>query len=77
MNSGYVDALTSFIFEFTDKIITRDLIEFSKHAGRKNMINQDDVILIARKTSYSDHLTQYLTENMGVSHSKRSKKSKQ
>ena len=55
VSAGYIDSLHQFILHFTKLIISRDLIEFSQHGGRK-IINEEDIILISRKTKYYNHL---------------------
>lgn len=49
--AGYVQMLSKFISQFTEKCIARDLVAFSKHAGRSK-ITDDDAVLISRKTKY-------------------------
>jgi histone H3/H4 len=63
--SGYFPAMATFIYQFTTKCVARDLIAFRNHAGRKT-ISEDDVILIARKTPFQEHLKSYLADELGA-----------
>lgn len=63
--SGYVQALSEFLFQFTSRCVSRDLIAFKKHGGRKSL-SPDDVLLVARKTNFKDHLQVYLRDKLGV-----------
>lgn len=65
VTTGYVEALTSLIYQFASRVVARDLIAFRDHAGRKN-ITEEDVILMARKAGFHDHLKKYLSEELGV-----------
>lgn len=63
VSTGYTNAISSFIYQFTSTCISRDLIAFKDHAGRKS-ISEDDALLISRKTRYHKHLIEYL-EDLG------------
>lgn len=63
VSTGYVNALSSFIYQFTSMCISRDLIAFRNHAGRRS-ISEEDALLISRKTKYHSHLIEYL-EDLG------------
>ncbi|KAK8837836.1 hypothetical protein M9Y10_036374 [Tritrichomonas musculus] len=63
VSTGYVNAISSFIYQFASMCISRDLIAFKDHAGRKS-ISEDDALLLSRKTKYHDHLIEYL-EDLG------------
>lgn len=63
VSTGFVNAISTFIYQFTSTCISRDLIAFRDHAGRKS-ISEDDALLISRKTKYHGHLIDYL-EDLG------------
>ena len=65
VTTGYVEALTSFVYQFASRVVARDIIAFRDHAGRIN-ISEEDVILMARKAPFYDHLKKYLAEELGV-----------
>lgn len=54
----FVSALTSLVFTLLDEHLPRELLAFSKHAGRKN-ITDEDVLLFCRKTSLKEYLSEY------------------
>jgi histone H3/H4 len=64
VSSGYLSALTGVVYQFTAKCMGRDLIAFRDHAGRRN-VTEEDVLLVARKTPFHDHLRQYLANDLG------------
>lgn len=65
VTSGYVEAMTAFIYHFTTKCVSRDLIAFRDHANRRTL-SEEDAILIARKAPFYDHLREYLRDELGV-----------
>ena len=66
-SSGFVNALTSLITQFTTKVVARDLVAFQNHAHRST-INEDDVILLARKMpKLYQHLITYKEKELGIS----------
>lgn len=65
VTSGYVDAMTNFVYQFTSKCVARDLIAFRDHANRKTL-SEEDAILIARKAPFYDYLKGFLREGLGV-----------
>ena len=76
VSSSYIDSLTNMIYEYTTKCASRDLVAFKNHANRKN-ISEEDVVLLSRKTKYRDHLVEYLEENgFDVKHLTKGKKKK-
>ena len=65
-SSGFIKALSSLMMQFTQQIVTRDLIAFQTHARRSN-INEDDVILMARKIpKIYNHLIEYKEKELGI-----------
>jgi len=48
---GFINSVSSLIYQFAAKCVARDLLEFRNHSGRKN-VSVDDAILITRKTKY-------------------------
>lgn len=54
----FVSAVTGLVFQILTDRLPRELIAFSKHAGRK-VIKPDDLFLYCRKTSLKNHLTEY------------------
>ena len=62
VSSNYINSLSDFIYNYACLCVARDLIAFTNHASRKN-VSEDDVILLSRKTKYHDHLIQYGEEN--------------
>ena len=54
----FVSALTALVYTLLDSHLPKELIAFSKHAGRKN-IQDEDMYLFCRKTSLREHLIEY------------------
>lgn len=54
----FVSALAGLSFSLLNDHIPRELLAFSKHAGRK-VIQDEDFLLFTRKTSLQEHLKQY------------------
>ena len=54
----FVSALAGLSFTLLNDHIPRELLAFSKHAGRK-VVQDDDFLLFARKTSLQQHLREY------------------
>ena len=71
----FVSALTSLVFTLLDTHLPKELIAFSKHAGRKN-ITDDDMFLFCRKTSLKEYLEEYRKGISVEPPKKQSKKSK-
>jgi centromere protein S len=66
-SSGFINALSTLIVQFTTKIVARDLVAFQTHAHRAT-ISEDDVILIARKMPKAyQHLNEYKERELGIS----------
>lgn len=58
-STGYINALTSLMTQFTAKVIARDFVAFHNHA-RRTTISEDDVILLGRKLPKAyEHLQRY------------------
>lgn len=74
-SSGFINALSTFLMQFTTKVVARDLVAFQNHAHRAT-ISEDDVILIARKMPKAyQHLIEYKEKELGItSKSKKSAK---
>lgn len=54
----FVSALAGLSFTLLNDHIPRELLAFSKHAGRK-VVQDDDFLLFTRKTSLQQHLREY------------------
>jgi histone H3/H4 len=69
---GYVSALTGLVYSLLKERIPRDLVLFSKHAGRAS-IKDEDFLLFCRKTSLREILTEY-KQNKGEETKSKKKK---
>ncbi|KAH0795824.1 putative apoptosis-inducing TAF9-like domain 1 family protein [Histomonas meleagridis] len=65
LSAGFINCLTNLVLMTTRAVIARDVIAFRNHAGRKT-ISEEDVLLIARKSPFYEHLAIYLQDELGV-----------
>ncbi|EAX93443.1 hypothetical protein TVAG_137280 [Trichomonas vaginalis G3] len=64
--SSYINCLSSLVSQYITQIMVRDLVDFAKHAGRKE-ITVDDVILLSRKMPKTyQHLQEYKEKHLGI-----------